>query len=669
MKIGSEQFNVRLYYAVAALLFCLFAFQLWLHAVRASATFDEPIHTLAGHQYWHCGDFGVNPEHPPLLKLLATASLNFRASLIESKAECGTRLVPKSEADGLGGAFLTDNGVDSVLIPARLSAALMSLALAALVFLATREMFGRWEAVVALALLAFEPNLIAHGALVTTDMALTATAFGAAFALYRYGKNPSAGRFLLVALAFGLMLAAKHSAVIFVAILLAVSVADALLFRTSESNLSKTLARRAAACAGILLIGLAVLWSFYGFRYHALPNATENLISVDQYIKTNGRPEAIESAFAAAVRTVNRTGVLPESYTLGLADIAATNSRNTWIFGKDYATGQWFYFPLALLVKSSVALLVLLPLGFVFAYFEPEKRREMLFLLAPPILFFAFSLTSKMNIGVRHILPVYAFFIVAAAVGAIWASRRFYSFRYFLAAIVLFHAVAAVRAAPDYIAFANDFFGGTNNSYQIFRDSNADWGQNYKQVNEYLQRENIRDCWFAGFGNHEIMRVSQPCRLLPDSRLQRFSTEIFDAAPPVIDGTILVSVSNLPPRGGSEYEPLLEAEPVAQIGGTIFVYRGRFELPLAAALSRTTRANQFVSLKRFDEAVAEGRAAVELAPADARTHLALAFALLGAGKTEEARNEFQAVIEMAKSNPALFRNQEVRARQELEKLK
>jgi hypothetical protein len=87
----------------------------------------------------------------------------------------------------------------------------------------------------------------------------------------------------------------------------------------------------------------------------------------------------------------------------------------------------------------------------------------MIFLLVAPLLFFAVALTSGMNIGVRHILPVYPFFIVAAAVGAIAACRRFYIFRYVLIALLLFHAATAVRTAPNYIAFANDFWGGTNN--------------------------------------------------------------------------------------------------------------------------------------------------------------------------------------------------------------
>ena len=67
-----------LFEVLSVALFILLFAQLWFHATRTSATVDEPDHILAGHRHWQCGDFGINPEHPPLLKLLATATLNFR---------------------------------------------------------------------------------------------------------------------------------------------------------------------------------------------------------------------------------------------------------------------------------------------------------------------------------------------------------------------------------------------------------------------------------------------------------------------------------------------------------------------------------------------------------------------------------------------------------------
>ena len=181
----------RLYSFVVLLLFGLFSFQLWFHIVRTSVTIDEPVHILAGHRYLQCGDFGINTEHPPLLKLLAASPLIGR-TFVEPYEECGSKINYRSEDFRGGMLFVAKNGVDSIVIPTRLAASLMSLLLAVLVFFAAREMFGRWASVVALALLAFEPALIAHGSLVTTDMALTTMMFVAAYALYRYLKKPGA---------------------------------------------------------------------------------------------------------------------------------------------------------------------------------------------------------------------------------------------------------------------------------------------------------------------------------------------------------------------------------------------------------------------------------------------------------------------------------------------
>ncbi len=155
---------------------------------------------------------------------------------------------------------------------------------------------------------------------------------------------------------------------------------------------------------------------------------------------------------------------------------------------------------------------------------------------------------------------------------------------------------------------------------------------------------------------------------MPGSFPQDVAEQPIEPTPPIIEGTVLLSVTTLPPRGGTEYLPIAQSEPIAQIGGSVFVYRGHFEVPLAAALSYAVRVDQLVRLKRFEEAIVDGRKAIELAPDDSRTHLALGIALARSGQKEEARREFETVIEKAKSNPALFRNAEVRAQQEIRRL-
>ena len=648
------------YFATAVFLFAAFAFQLVYHAVRTSATVDEPFHILAGHRHWQCGDFGINPEHPPLLKLLATAPLNFR-QLSEPPWECGSKFTSKFDGFSYGSTFVVENGIDNVVITTRIVASLMSMLLALLVFLAAWEMFGRWEALTALAIVAFEPSLIAFGSLVLTDMAISATAFGAVYALYRFGKYRTWPSFLVAAFAIGLMLAAKHSAVIFVGILFALLIADGILFHRSAIRVSHRVLQPIATFAGMFLMGLAILWSFYGFRYRAIPNQTAPTISVSDYIKENGRPESVKGFPARVTEAISHTHIFPEAYVLGMADVIAWGSRNTVIFGRNYPVGKWFWFPVALTVKTNIAVVFLLPLGLIFLYLDRRKWREGLFLLMPPFVFLVFASTSDFTNSVRHILPIYGFFIVLSSAGAIWICRKFNTFRYALVALLVFNAAAALRTAPNYLAFANDLWGGYQNIHRIFI---SDMGQDMKLVSEYLARENVRDCWIVAIVHPEMVRAVQPCRPMPSSMRIMISRDLIDPVPPVIDGTIVLNERDVPPLGGDEYVPITKSDPIAFIGGNIFVYRGRFEVPLAAAMSRVHRSGYFLRMNEVDQAISEGRQAAELGPDDPRTHLALGLALARRGQKEEARSELDKAAELAKPD-VRFRNAEVRARQEL----
>ncbi len=216
-----------------------------------------------------------------------------------------------------GSQFLSRNGVDRILVPTRLAASLMSMLLAALVFLAAREMFGQVEAFVALTLLVFEPNLIAHGSLVTTDMTVTAMMFAAVYALYRYRQRPSVPRLLLTGLAVGLMLASKHSGIFMLPILFVLLFVDIWLARKKnkterDTPVSRSLLNNAVVYAAIFLIGVTVLWATYSFRYYALPGATSDTVSVVELFKESDRPEVANALSGRTVELIRRVHVLPE---------------------------------------------------------------------------------------------------------------------------------------------------------------------------------------------------------------------------------------------------------------------------------------------------------------------------------------------------------------------
>src|SRR4030095_13186083 len=157
------------------------------------------------------------------------------------------------------------------------------------------------------------------------------------------------------------------------------------------------------------------------------------------------------------------------------------------------------------------------------------------------------------------------------------------------------------------------------------------------------------------------------CRPMPSSMRIMISRDLIDPVPPVIEGTIVVNERDIPPLGGDEYLPIIKSQPIAFIGGNIFVYQGRFEVPLVAAMSRVHRSCYFLRMNDVDEAISEGRQAAELGPDDPRTHLALGLALARSRQKEEARSELDRAAELAKAD-VRFRNQEVRARQELARM-
>jgi tetratricopeptide (TPR) repeat protein len=195
-----------------------------------------------------------------------------------------------------------------------------------------------------------------------------------------------------------------------------------------------------------------------------------------------------------------------------------------------------------------------------------------------------------------------------------------------------------------------------------------------KLVSEYLAREGINDCWIAATGlRPSVLQSVQPCRIMPAGTgvntgaiASSGNNSLIDPVPPVIEGTVVVTVRSLPPVGGEEYASIAKSNPIAFIGGNAYIYRGRFEVPLAAALSRGARSAYFLSAKDVDQAVAEARQAVELAPDDPRIQLVLGRALAAAGKKDEARHVLGKAVELAKAD-SRFRQYEVQALKELDR--
>lgn len=636
---------------VACLLIVL-ALQLALSARRESQTWDEACHIFAGYTYWKNADFGDNPEHPPLVKLLATVPL-LRLPL---NVPPHPGVFSKEEDFLTATQFVYSNNAEMILFRTRMAAAILTLLLGLLVFAAAKEMFGPIPAFIALTLLVFEPNILAHGAVVTTDVGFSCFLLATVYAFYRYVKKPGVGRLVLTGLAAGLGLATKHSAILIPPILFALALCEVVRAQARPQSAPgrerwvPQATRLVSAVAIIGIIAVAVLWTFYGFHFH--PKAEVD--AGTRVVEYAGRLKS--PVQAKMIQTAARWRLLPQSYLYGLADVGFTaDFSHTYLLGKVYPHGVWPYFPVAFAIKTTLGLLILLALvPLSLARSRSEHGRELLFLIVPAAIYFGVAMESKMNIGLRHILPVYPFLMILAAWGAWRLIQRQRRWAYVVALLLVWNAVSSLRTFPVYLAYSNELWGGPSQTYKYLSDSNADWGQQLWAAKKYLNGRRVKNCWFAYFADVvvEPAYYGVPCKPLTTIASVWLQPSII--VPASVDGPVLISAGVLSgyefgPGELNPYDQFQHIQPTAVIEDGLFVFDGHFEIPLAAALNHVTRAQLAVQGKHLDEALSEAQAAVALAPRSVQAQAELGDVLRQLNRPEESRQAFQKALNAAET--------------------
>ena len=549
---------------------------------RESLTFDEGNHSFAGYMMWHTGDYGLNPEHPPLAKLVATLPLLGRSLWVPPLQ--GREFKIESYLDG--GEWLARNDGDrnQIVFQMRLAASIFALALSLVVFFATRECFGDWAGLAALALVVFDPNILAHSGLVTTDIGITLFFLASTWCFYRYVKQPTWTRLIVAGLVAGLLESTKHSGILLAPILvllIAYEVATA-----EKGTRARTALRLTGAFCFIVVLGTLVLWSFYGFRYAARPAGLKMSVSLSHFVAPLG------PHIAAIIDGIARIHLLPQSYLIGLVDVQRmAEFYPTYIFGANYAHGVWWYFPVVILIKTTLGLLALLAVTlFAIATRKLKWSRELAFLFIPALFYLAVAMASGMNIGARHLLPFWAYAFVLAGAGAAAlaaSSRRWLAV---CAVLLVAHVVSSFAVFPNYMAYANVAWGGPSNVRNLLSDANVDWGQQLFQVKAWQDRHPHEECWFAYFVYPEINPETYGirCHHLPNADTGWLGGA--DEIPPVVNGAVLLSAGDLsgcewPSASRNPYVAFQSMKPSEVIDYGVMVYQGRFDMRKASALA------------------------------------------------------------------------------------
>jgi 4-amino-4-deoxy-L-arabinose transferase-like glycosyltransferase len=544
----------------------------WLLAVSASprmgVTADEILHLTAGYSYWEQNDYRLQPENGTLamraaaLPLLAM-DLKFPSLASEDWKHSFVPDIGREFFYGLG------NPLDRMLLAGRAMMALFGVFTAWLVWRWSRRLFGETAGLVSLALAAFCPALLAHGGLVTSDMALTACLFAVVTAFWRVIHVVTWGRLLATVLAGGAVLLAKMSGVLaapMLAVLLVLRWLRPVPLVVQLGGPTRWVRSRARTVAATLALTLALaagsvvlLWAGYGFRFEgfnwARSEATSYFFSWPQILDEEAIPDNVTQLGAKSHLMDPPTGphptamtrligmlrdhrLLPEAYLWGFAHTYKfSKSRSAFLDG-DYRSDGWpQYFPLAFLYKTTLPALGLIVLGTgalaATARRDGPRQRRWLYRALPLLvlgaIYWVSAITAHLNIGHRHILPVYPVAYVLAGAAAYWllqlpAAR---AGRCLVGAALALHALAALNARPFFLSYFNPAVGGIEGGWRHLVDSSYDWGQGLPDLKTWLEAKSARGdtspVYLTYFGSD-----SPAARGLT---LPRFGDEITDSGP------------------------------------------------------------------------------------------------------------------------------------------
>ncbi len=536
---------------------------------RTSATWDEPIHLTAGYAAGARDDFRIDPSHPPFLRVWAALPTLLMDNVVMDATGID-RVAPASwlqEAYPFAHRFLyVDNDADRLLYRARFMTVILGVVLGVVLFLWAREWLGFVPAVAALALYTLEPNLVSHASLVTTDFGVTCFIFTAVYFAWRLHRHGGWWNVAGLAICCGLAVVSKFSGVFLapvVAMLLATTVAE-------RSTL--TVRRAVMVCAIVALTSFGAIWAAYGFRYLPSASASWTFTLQDSPLAQTAPGVARFGAW------LDSTRVLPNAFTQGaLYTHLSVKPMPGFLAGEISTAGWWYYFPAAFVMKTPLMLLVLLGAGLVvFARWRGDLgTSNELFVLVPATVFLVLAMISGVNIGVRHILPVYPFVILIAAAG----TREVLRLRRPLAgtALLLIATVSVVEfgsAFPYPLTFFNHLFGGPQNGYRYLADSNLGWGHGLKELKAWMDRHAVSHMNLAYFGQADPAYYGIGVTYLPGGP----AFAIDKTARPTLPGFVAISSTTLngvyaPPAWRLFYRPFHDIEPVAVIANSIRVYQ------------------------------------------------------------------------------------------------
>lgn len=582
----------------------------WLAALGKCATFDEPLDVMEAWANTRLGDYRICPADPPLWSYWAGIPLGRE----DIKADLSSPTWKKAITDmGSQYAFSSDtlyrtpgNDADSLLRRSRAMMLMLGILIGAIIAIWSWKLGGAAAGIAASFCFCFDPNFLAHAPLVKNDVSITLVAIAIFAIAWSVGRSAKVWNVALLALLCGAAVCVKFTGIVLDFALVIVLLARVFL-PIEWCWFGRTLRRRGAKLggavvilAGCVLVSYGFIWGCYRFRAQPSPDASahmDSLAEARRCISTemildhpDHQPTPQEIAAAAPPLPIRlalfaeQHHLLPTAWTNGfILTYTNTRMRSAYLLGEVNLLGWWYYFPLAILFKTPLATLaaMLLTIELAFAGWRNRRARQAagwwsaICIAIPLVIVLLMAMTSRIDIGIRHILVIYPFIFIGIGVAYAHLWRRWRLASTIVGLLLAIGLLSETAAGfSNYIAFFNVASGGSRQGVNLLGDSNLDWGQDLPLLRLWQDEHPDTPIYLCYFGcadpaYYHIAYVNLPESDAPDRSGPR--------PDPRLGGVIAISATQLQgiylsANARKLYGRLRNAQPIDVLGGSIYLY-------------------------------------------------------------------------------------------------
>jgi len=559
---------------------------------------DEIPHIGAGYSYIQKGTYEMNPEHPPLAKDLAGLSL----SLIGLNQSAFSMPHPGYWPTDIHGQwnfgrnliFNSGNNAELITLVARLPLLLFFIFSGIIILSWTRKLYGDKASLIALFLFSFSPTVIAHGHLVTTDMAAL---FGTLFCLYFFDKfihHQTKLNLFITAIAFGVAQITKFSLVLVIPIFLIIPI----LWGLANKNFKIGTKTLMSSCLIVILGYIIVVWPVYALHtrhYNPQLQKTDTMDILKDYGYNSQRQPTIQRKVAdIVIWSSDKPIIRPMAeYALGVLMVIQRNAggNQTYFFGQVSFTGTRSYFPIVYFIKEPLAFwsLILISLMLLFGLTKKtasssthnwiKSHLAEVTMLLWLVIYWLTSINAHLNIGVRHLLPTYGLVYILMSGQLVrvfdyfkYRKKLLTSYSILIGILLCWYLLEAVRVYPYYLTYFNQMVGGPSGGYRYVVDSNLDWGQDLKRVANWVDDNDIDKIYLDYFGWSDPSYYLKEKYVYMTSSLFHSKEEFLNKNPQggyiAVSATFFMNSKNL----DSGYRWLDQIPRLTTIGNSIFVW-------------------------------------------------------------------------------------------------